>query len=393
MKIKFLGASSAHRWWNCWSSPRAELSALHTEHEAAISNEGSAAHRLLELCLRKKQDAEDYLDEEIWVPRPKIHHKVGEEMVEHIQAGLDVINKYKGKGQLWLEHEVSLRSNGIIVRGTLDCGWYGQYLNEKAKKEYQLHILDLKYGYLLVEAHDNKQLYIYALGKWRELVKKGKQIDTIHLWVYQPRSQSIDGPFKHVIIEPFDLMSFEEELHDVVQKIDSAFSAGPWCLHCHAHATCPTAERAYFRLIRTKYRKDDTGRVGELLFRIPQMLAWAKDVKALGETMAHSGSPPIGWMLGLGRNARRFPGDNKDHKTMIKTIVPKLKKLGLKEEDVTETKLLSVAKIERKVPKPKRDAYKNIYITVRGRERLVPEKGNAMAVDTSAYFDEEHEEE
>jgi len=379
--------------------------APHTEHEGVIAKEGAAAHRLLELCLKKKQDAEDFLEEEIYLPREKEHYLVSEEMVDHIQAGIDLIRAKVGKGQMWLENPTSSKTHGVVVGGTLDTGWYGKYPkvddegmpDKKAGLEFQLHILDLKYGRLLVEANDNKQLLIYGLNKYKELMKAKKPVDSIHLWIYQPRAEHYDtGPFQHIVISPFELFEFESELEEVVEQIQKPkpkFTAGSHCLYCRAHAVCAEAERATFQLMKRDYSAADTGRIGELLKAVPRVLAWAKAIKDLGNTMGQNGKPPLGFVMGLGRSSRRFPGNPHD-KDFTKKTITKIRKVfpKLKEADLAPPKLLSVAKIEKMLPKgDARKKFSDLYITVRGKDRLVP-IGSKGVVDAADYFDTEDEE-
>lgn len=403
MKIKFLHASSAHRWWECAGSVRAEMIAPEVDGEAGIALEGTAAHRLLELCLKKRVEAELYVGETVRLPREKVDFEVTEEMAEHIQAGVDLIRRRRGKGVLWTESEVGAVIRGVHVGGTLDAGWYGLYKNEievkgaKPKKlngkykaeEWQLHILDLKYGYLMVEElKKNRQLWIYARGKLRELQKDGKKVDSIHLWIYQPRVDSAEGPFKHVVIRPYELAEFEIELDEKVEAVlkpRAKLTAGRWCLYCRAQGVCLEAERAVLRIVRSKFSEDDTGRVGELMFLIPFVLGWAKSLKALANTMGFKGSPPIGWVMGRGRRSRRWTGEKDDwYKAHGATL---RKRFGLKDDDFAPRKLVGPAKARALVAEGKRDLFDKLWFWTQGKEVLQPADNARQAITMDTFFD------
>lgn len=391
MNIKSLRASSAHRWWNCLGSPRAEMIAPVIEARE-VSLEGSAAHYVLEHCLRKRLDAEVFLEETVRLPIEKVvWGPIKEDMVDHIQDGLDLIRSKRGKGMLWIESNIQLPTKPIPVRGKLDVSWYGRYLNAAGKYTWQLHVLDLKYGRLLVEAHDNKQLKLYAEGKLRELYAAKKPVDEIHLWIYQPRSTHPDGPFQHVVLTPYDMAEFKLELIDKVQAIvkpNAPLTAGRWCLYCGYHALCPAAEQANMRIIRTKLSEDDTGRIGELLHKKPQVVQWLKALTELASSMAANNVIPVGWIKTPGSNRRYFRGDPK---SQLKEVVPKLKKqYGFKDADLIESKLRSVRKIETLLPKEKREDFvKKFVVFRRTADKLVPADSGRQALNGATYFDDE----
>ena len=401
--IKNVRASSAHRWWECLGSVRAEAMAPIGE-ESDIAREGTAAHKVFELTLKSNKDADVYLGETINLGKGD-EWLVDEDMVDHIQAGVDLVRAKRGKGKLWLESGISIATKPIPTLGTLDCAWYGKYLIEpetptkkvKAVMEYQLHVLDLKYGQgKVTEAHDNKQLKVYALGKLRELLKTKLPVDSVHLWIYQPRVMHADGPFRHVKLETYDLLEFEADLNAKVvsvMKPNAPFKAGPWCLYCKAHGTCATAEDAALAVFRRKFNKEDRKRVGELLMIAPSVIKWAESIKALGKLMGNNGSPPEGFKMGPGRQSTRWKGGGKgetEQAKQMKDLLPKLMRAtGLKEPDLISKKLLSVAKLRKKLPKEKRHKIDPFYFTTRGKDTLMPENDSRYAITANLFFDAE----
>lgn len=396
-----LAPSRAHRWWECAGSARAERLAYSIE-EREWSQEGSAAHKLLELCLKRKHDAEVYLDEDIALGKGSGQKwRVNEDMVNHIQDCIDLIRAKVGKGTYWSEERVSLKLDMATLQGNLDASWYGRYPVEDPKTgkptkqyEHELHILDEKYGHKLVEAHDNKQLYIYGLSKLRALQRAKKPVDRIHMWIHQPRNLGRDGlPFRHVSLEPHEMLDFEIMLRERVEiaiQPNAPFVAGPWCLYCSAHATCPTAEKANLKIIRTKYRKDDTGRIGELLHLVPMVSQWVKSLLELAETMDKNGSTPVGWVRVPGRRYRKWKGGGRkkaEKADLLKDMLPKLmKNFSLKEAQLVERNLVGIRKVESMLPKHRRDELKKYYTWTASAGKLVPEDGSKSPM-ADAFFD------
>lgn len=399
MKITHLRASSAHRWIECHMSPHAERIAPSIQDDNDAALEGSAAHKLFELALKKRVQTEVYVDEDIRVGAGStfVDYTVSEDMADHVQDGVDLVTERRGKGVLWTEREVHFKVRGVVVGGTLDAGWLGTYKSEvkktKGRNTVQLHIMDLKYGRLLVEAHDNKQMLIYANGKLRELTAAGKKVDEIHMWVYQPRNEVAAGvPFQHVTITPYELEEFVAvELDAAVQGILSpkpAYKAGPQCLYCKAQSTCPAAEKLVLKHVRTKFKDTDRERVGELLFVAGFVGKWAERVRALGKQMGADRQPPTGWKMVPGNRIRRFPGKEKEQ---LK-ILPKLKaKFKLDDDTLAPRKLLSVSKMEKALKEAGKDidALEKFYIEARQKDRLVPESDKRDSIGASMYFDAE----
>jgi hypothetical protein len=393
MKIKFVRASAGHRWWNCPGSVLAEQTAppiSGSEHAL----QGSTAHRLLELCLSRNKDAVEYEDMEIKLPREKIMRKVDSEMAEHIQDGLDLIRSLRGKGVLWTESEIIIKTKPAATGGVLDVGWHGQYLErnkKKPKKTWQLHILDLKYGRgAYTDPEENKQLSIYGLGKLLELRRLGKKVDTIHLWIYQPRLETAMGPFREVVLTPYQLEhEFRQELDEKVKAAahpQAKRIPGPWCSYCAAHAVCREAEKANMRMFRTKFEENDRDRIGELLFQIPRFIQWCNAIKELGATMAGHHNLPTGWKQVPGNQYKRWKGDKED---LLKTIGKKLERLQLSYDDFAPRRLASPAAVLRMVDKDQKTKVEEMFFIQRGKPLLRPASDKRTEIDSTSYFEQE----
>jgi len=398
MKITHLRASSAHRWIECHASPHAERIAPSIQSDNEAATEGTAAARLMELCLKNREDASEYAGTEIRLASEKRNWEVSDDMADHIQAGLNLIREHVGKGTLWSEREVHFKVRGVVVGGTLDAGWHGQYKSELKKTAgklvWQLHIMDLKYGRILVEAHDNKQMMIYAKGKMRELLAANKKVDEIHLWIFQPRNEITDGiPFQHVTITPFDLEEFvattlDESVKGVLAP-NPTFNPGPHCLYCKAQSTCVAAEKLALKQLRNAHTAPTRDRVGELLFAANFAIKYWNKIRELGKQMGRDRTPPTGWKMVEGSRVRRFPGKETEQ---MKTVLPKLRKItGQTENELAPRKLLSVSKVEKvlKEKGKKKELIENLYIVTRQQDRLVPESDKRDAISAAMFFEDE----
>jgi hypothetical protein len=403
MKLKQLSPSSSHRFFICKGSVWETLfaPAVDTEEERGISLEGSAAHKLLELSVKSRKNPLTFIGKTVQITKPEASWEITEEMAEHIAVGFDLILEKSGKGQLMLEQYVPIMVQGVQCGGTLDAGWYGLYdrdsdddagpRRKNTKKEWQLHLLDLKYGYKEVaDPGDNTQLRIYTSSLVRTFLDKGKKIDSVHLWIFQPRVDSPDGPFKHDILHVDDIHAFELDLAEVVQEAKNPKAKripGSHCLYCGGLATCAEAEKATLRTARLQYNEKQRERVGDLLFLRPQVLSWAKAVYDLGTSMGLHGKPPEGWVLGNGRRSKRWVGDKTE---WFRKLGPKLKSFGLKEEEYAPRKLASPAKVVALAGKNDKlkDKIGKLWFWTQGKQKLQPAANARNRISVTDYFEE-----
>jgi len=102
-----LGASIAHRWLACPGSVR--LSYGIEDKQTIFAAEGSAAHELAEMCLRKNfAPAADFIGETIIVGNHTF--EVDEEMAEAVQLYVDTVRAlYEDGDILFIERSTSRR--------------------------------------------------------------------------------------------------------------------------------------------------------------------------------------------------------------------------------------------------------------------------------------------
>ena len=150
-----LGPSGAHRWLNCTPSANQELEFADRSTEAAA--EGTAAHALAEHKLRKALKMRS--------TRPVSQYDCDEmegytdDYAQFIMESLEEAKQLCADPLVLIEQRLDLTCYVPDSFGTGDCLIVADHL---------LHVIDFKYGQgVLVEAEENPQMMLYALGALR----------------------------------------------------------------------------------------------------------------------------------------------------------------------------------------------------------------------------------
>ena len=205
-KHAVLSASSSHRWLNC--SPSAHLEQEFEDRETEAAAEGTAAHALCEHKLRRALKMQS---------RKPISKYDCEEMDTHtdnyVQFVLETIAQAKehcADPIINIEQRLDFSCYVPHGFGTGDC----IIIADKT-----LHIIDFKYGQgVLVEAEQNPQMMLYALGALR-IYDTLYDIEDVAMTIYQPRRENIST----WTITVSDLLSWAE--NELVPKARLAFDS------------------------------------------------------------------------------------------------------------------------------------------------------------------------
>lgn len=175
-----LSASSSHRWLNC--PPSARLCEGYDDKGSDFAAEGTDAHTLCEYKLRKALDMEtnDPTEDLTWY---------NSEMEECANGYVSFVM------ELVEEAKKTCPDPVVLIEQRLD---YSKYVEEGFGTgdcviiaDGTLHIVDYKHGRgVLVEADDNPQMKLYALGAL-ELFDCIYDIDTVSMTIYQPRRSNV----------------------------------------------------------------------------------------------------------------------------------------------------------------------------------------------------------
>jgi hypothetical protein len=296
-----LSASGSEMWLNC--PPSARLCDAEPEATSPYAEEGTLAHAIAELKLRKA--VVEGMPRSTFAGRIKklqAHELYQPEMLEHTDAYIDVITgimcELKGV-KCFAEVKVDFGVYAPEGFGTCDA---------LILAEHKFVVVDFKYGAgIPVSAVENSQLMLYALGAYYSYaLLYGFQ--EVELVIVQPRLDNIS----RWTIGTKDLLAWGESIKGIAQKAFDGmgdFKAGEHCRWCRVRAKCRT--RAEHYQILTKFNNAippllSNDQVGDILEVAEGLLAWVKDLQeyALGAVLR--GESVRGWKVVEGRSNRKF---------------------------------------------------------------------------------------
>lgn len=295
-----LGPSASARWTACPGSVEAERDVPRRSSFAA--DEGTAAHELAELLLEFGGTAAD------WVGSPLPENNaftVTEEMAEHVQTYVDYVNRLSGEHH----YEVRLDLKAWVPDsfGTSDA-----VVIDTAN--HTLHVVDLKYGKgVLVDAHENTQAMLYALGA-TQLLREGDVIHTVRLHIVQPRRDNVSEWELSMI----DLLErgewFKERAAEAVKPDAQRIPGQKQCEFCAVKATCPALDAYTRKHTAEQFEALDTmppkalsaERLSEILGAKKLIVSWLEAVEGEVLERINRGESVDGWKLVAGRSNRAW---------------------------------------------------------------------------------------
>lgn len=161
-----LSPSSADRWMTCPGSVPLSEGIVDTSSDYAA--EGSAAHEIAALCLTNSSDAAAYVGRIVEIDTREI--EITADMAEHIQVYVDhVRNRVADWTNLGAIVTLEVEQRVPIGHLTGEDGAEGTadavIIAELPDVRTAIEVIDLKFGRgVEVEATDNRQLRLYALG-------------------------------------------------------------------------------------------------------------------------------------------------------------------------------------------------------------------------------------
>ena len=300
-KHAVLSASSSHRWLNC--SPSARLEQEFEDRETEAAAEGTAAHALCEHKLRRALKRQS---------RKPISKYDCEEMDTHtdnyVQFVLETIPQAKehcADPIINIEQRLDFSCYVPHGFGTGDC----IIIADKT-----LHIIDFKYGQgVLVEAEQNPQMMLYALGALR-IYDTLYDIEDVAMTIYQPRRENIST----WTITVSNLLSWAE--NELVPKAKLAFDGkgeympGPWCTFCKAAVKCRARAEEKLALAQYEFAQPPLltdAEIEEILGKLDDLTRWAEEIKAYAQdaTLNH-GKQWHGFKVVEGRSVRKYSSED-----------------------------------------------------------------------------------
>lgn len=297
MKHAYLGASSAHRWMACPGSVALTRDMPNTG--SVYASEGTTAHELAELCLLQGMDAVDLPDTEEWAQYPQ-------EMREYVQQYIDQVRAIHAEagGELLVEQRLDYSEWVPGGFGTADA---------VIVADRELIIIDLKYGAgVRVNAPGNPQARLYSLGAYAEH-ELGHDFQTVTGIIIQPRMDH----YSSETLTVSELLDFGNEAGKAAQKAladDAPLVPGhTQCRWCRAKATCRARAEQNLKIAQEEFAEPVPApatlthdEIGELLPRLADIKAWAKDVEEYALQLAVNGASIKGHKVVEGRSVRRW---------------------------------------------------------------------------------------
>jgi len=333
-KHALLSASSSHRWLNC--PPSARLGENYEDNSSDYAAEGTDAHELCEYKLKTALGIQakdptgnlaDYCED---------MEDCATGYAAYIIELLEAAKQTCADPVVLIEQRLDFSAYVPDGFGTGDCVIIA---------DGTLHVIDYKHGQgVLVEAEDNPQMKLYALGALG-LFDGIYDIEQVALTIYQPRRDNISTS----VVAKETLYQWAQDFLKPTAELayagDGDFASGEWCRFCKAKNECRSRAEANLNLAKHDFKlppllQDED--VESILAQIDDLVAWASDIKDYALQAALSGKKWAGWKLVEGRSNRKYT----DEQAVAETVAS----AGF---DPYEHKLLGITAMEKTLGKPK----------------------------------------
>lgn len=374
-----LSASASHRWLTC--TPSVRLEEQFPESTSTFAEEGTLAHEIAELKLRKHfTEPMSQKTFNTRLNKMKKHELYQEEMLKHTDTYLDYLSGIAiglpSQPYVAVEKRINYAAYAPEGFGTVDCLMIGGET---------LFVNDFKYGKgVPVSADDNPQMKLYALGAYLEYgflypIKK------VHLAIIQPRLDSIS----EYTLSIEDLLAWGEEIKPIAQKAfngEGEHIPGEHCKFCRAKAQCRVRAEQYTALEDFKMMKPpliSNEEVSQILEKAEHLEAWVKALKEYALAEVLKGKEVPGWKAVEGRGSRSY--------VSIDEAFAHLKENGVDEALLYDRVPLTVAKLEKVL---KKEEFKSLLeepghvVKSAGKPTLAPinDKRKSIVPDAASDF-------
>lgn len=362
-----LSASSAHRWLEC--PPSAVAADAYPNQDTDFTREGTLAHEVAEAVARGAH-----------LPENENHDGVADgitqEMIECAKGYRDYIQEQKKSDDaiVLLEQRVDFSPWVPEGFGTCDCILI---------QGDTLTIIDYKYGVgVPVSAVDNPQMKLYALGALNDY-GIAMDVSKIEMHIYQPRINNVSD----CSLTVDELLAWAEKTVKPTAakaiKGKGSYHAGAWCKFCPHAGRCRQLTKVCTEYVETHSLRAAVPvlaphEVAEVLQMEPLVTLWLKRVREQALTTLLDGGEVPGYKVVEGKLGNRKWVDE------LKVLAA-LEGAGYSREDVTETKLLSPAGMDKALGKKKAAELLSALIDRSpGAPTVVPETDKRPAYDRLA---------
>lgn len=379
--------SGSKRWLSCPASIQMLRGIPKVDKEPSFfAEEGTAAHELGAYCLDHEVSCETQLNKE--------YNKfiVDKEMARQTQKYVDYVNgQVAWDAVLWVENRLSLESVYAGMFGTADAIIYSESMVE---------VIDLKYGKgIVVEAEDNTQLMLYALGTLLHLGSHGlKYADgfDVKLTIVQPRAHHAQGPVRSTYVTIAQLKDFRKLVINAIaetKKKEPDFGPGEeqcrWCeagpvckAYAHYNLEVAQLEFADFAKPAREFKQSfvdknslSNEQLSQILVHNKAIQTWLNSITEYAIEQLKNDKPVNGFKLVYGRSNRAW----ENPELAITTLLD----YGTDPERLYIKKFLSPAQSEKELTQTEFDLIKDIIFKPQGKITIAPESDGRLAVNTN----------
>lgn len=360
-----LSASSSHRWLNCNPSARLEQEFEDQETEAAA--EGTAAHALCEHKLRKALKLRS---------KKPVSQYDCDEMDDYTDGYVQFVLEQLAQAKL------TCPDPQVLIEQRLDFSCYvpdgfgtGDCLIIASPR---LHVIDFKYGLgVLVDAYQNPQMMLYALGALR-IFDCLYDITEVSMSIYQPRRENVST----WTISVDELMDWAENSlrpkADLAYKGEGEYSPGSWCQFCKAAVKCRARAEAKLDLARFEFAQPpllSDAEIEEILGKLDDLTKWANEIMAYAQDAAiNHGKEWAGYKLVESRTNRKYTDED--------VVARAAASAGYR--DIYKKTLISITEMEKLMGKQTfKEILGGLIVKPIGKPTLVPASDKRPAITTT----------
>jgi len=338
-----LSASSADRWLAC--PPSARLVENIPDERSGFAEEGTKAHELAERSLLAGRHA---------------HEMSGDyphDMRDHVQNYLDYVRGIEG--ELLVEQRLNFSRWVQSGFGTSDA---------VILRDGECHVIDLKYGKgIRVDAFDNSQLKLYALGAFDAYDIVYGPINTFHVHIVQPRLDHYDV----FTISTHSLLQWAETVVMPIAALawegKGEMKSGDHCQFCRVRHTCRERSNVALETVgdMSKGAELTNEELAAIYPRLDSIVRWANDLESYCLGRAESGVKFAGLKLVEGRSNRKFIDDEAK-------IVERFIALGHSNDEIYTKKLIGIGDAEKLIGKKEfAEGFSDVVVKPPGKPALV----------------------
>ena len=331
-----LSASSSERWLNC--PPSAVASEAYPNPDTEFTREGTLAHEVAEIYARREA-TEPYSK---FLKALDSLEGVTGEMEECAQAYSDYIEEQtkSDRAVVLLEQKVDFSPWVPDGFGTCDC---------IIIQDDTLTIIDYKYGVgVPVSAKDNPQMKLYALGALNDY-GFAYDVSKVEMHIFQPRINNISAD--SITVEELETWATKvvKPTAEKAAKGKGNYKPGGHCKFCPHAGRCRALTKTCTEYVETHSLRVAVPvlaphEVAEVLQMEPLISLWLKRVKDQAMTTMLNGDNVPGWKIVEGKQGNRKWKDELE-------VAKALEAAGYSQADITETKLLSPAAMDKALGK------------------------------------------